>query len=452
MKSNHLGLNIFIFVYIALWASTPLISLYPNGIILYGCIYFLLLFVILFDSTKNTFSFLLAFSTFLYFYQFPLINTFSNDTPAHQYNIILLPNQLIQMAIVYNTILLLLYICIKFIEKNISPEKVKEAITNYHLVDLLFFISSILSLILVFYSIARAGGVNAYFALDKFQALEVSKFIYFNYNHFSILAFLLGALSKNRIIRLLAWGLITFIILFNVLSAMRYMLLFGGVIAFSVMVKRVKFWHILLAFSGAILGGLTKLVYYNLKLFFLGKIPADKIIWFDFDTFYQTVILFQDGQGNLLLFAQYIGRFTSYDYFKLMSGIFVNSVPFSSIVWGENSSAGDLMQEHLGIAWGGLASAPYIIPYMCFGLFGIVLIYYAYYLTLYTFSRVINSETMITSLLFFSSIPFTLIYFQRNELSAIYKNFFIEFAAIIIIVFIAKSMQLLLSKKAINDL
>ena len=423
---------IFLLIYVGMWSSTLLMYLDSYFKILYFLSYESLLVYFIYFSLKNKLAFLLALSSFIYFYQVPLMDFFPHDKLG-VYNFKLNIDIQFEAYSIYNIVLGCIFPLIYYIKHNINFEDLVLSVKHKRLLNQLFYVSIIFSIGLLLFSILNSGGLNSYLMLNKFEASQSQKILFFTYKDFATITLVTGLLSNNKRIIFFTYILMVFFVGFEILSAKRIIILFVASYFFMFNVKRIKGRYFLYIYISIFLMTLIKFIYYNIRLYILAQSTFSDIFWFDWaDVFYDTIFI-HEGRGHIELLLSYLYNHLELSYSYFLDQLLV-SLPFGHNIVSDYKTAGEFLRLYLHEPWTGLASSQYIVPYLSIGFVGIILVYIIQFLIIFILNYFIKlKNNMYLNLLLFINVPIILFYSHREEIIVITKNLFVSSVALFVV-------------------
>jgi hypothetical protein len=320
---------------------------------------------------------------------------------------------------------------IKIVATQIHLDKIINEINKKREIYLSLYQSAFLiCILLIIYTIISNDGILNYISLNKFEASESQKLVFFTFKDFGIIAITIGLILKGRYVKYSTYMLILILISFEILSAKRFIILMIFTLIFIFKFKEFKKIHFAYIITSIMLMSLIKMIYYPIRLYASGDIEFLDIFWFTWFDFFNDAILIHETRAHIELLANFISLNWELDYTYIAKQLMV-SVPFGHNIIDDYKSAGELMKEHLNEPWSGLSSSQYIIPYLSLGFLGILLIY-AIQAYLVYFLYKLTPKSNLLKLTFLSNIPIIFFYSHREEIIVIIKNIIILFSAVVI--------------------
>lgn len=414
----------FIFTILLLLISFGFGVLPSSGLLLiYGIIYIVYLFVLVFLGNINPISSLYSISVLLYFYQVPFINQVSLKTEG-TYIINIQNNILAEYLFLYSLIIFLNFVVVLYLSRRFSSWEFYFQNDKFKFILRKMVLPSfVLSIFLLYFAISKIGGFNAYLSLNKFESVEDAKFLFFTWKEFAIIGMSTLVLSKSKNV---IYYLIAIVLVFvEILTAKRLLMLCFIAFVYVSYVRKINFKILISIFLMMLLSNLVKYTYYNLKGFFSGENDASSIIWFQWSDFFRDSLLINEFNGHLKLtyLSLYYRLEHGYENLLQMLG---SLLPLSSILDLNYMTAGEYLRIYLNEPWAGLASSMYLNPYLSTSVFGLFLIYIIY-LLIVEFLYKLSKNFLVFKLIFISLIPFLFFYMQREELMIITRNIYVYF-------------------------
>jgi len=427
---------IFSFLYAGIWLSTLLLNYNPDLKITYFFFFEFILIYFLYISMSHKLAMLLSLSTFIYFYQVPLMDFFPHEKLG-VYDFKLDISMQFEAYSIYNTVLGSIFIILYYLIKEVNFKDIVNSLQKEKFLTYIFYSASILSIVLLLYAIFRAGGLNAYLILNKFEATAIQKFIFFTYKDFASIAIVSGLISNNKKITYLTYFLIIIYVGFEILSAKRIMILIVAINIFLYKMKDFKGRYFFYIFSAIFIMTLVKFIYYNIRLYVLGESTFYDIFWFNWgDVFFDTIFM-HEGRAHIELLLSYLYHDISFQPIYILKQLII-SIPFGHNIIEQYQTAGEYLRIYLNEPWIGLASSQYIVPYLSVGFFGIIIIYLLQLIIIASFNFFIQKiNYQFIKLWFLINIPIILFYSHREEIILITKSVFISSSALTIVYIVA---------------
>ena len=445
---------IFSILYAGIWLSTLMLNINTTFFkVAYFFFFESILIYFLYLSMRHKLALLLSLSTFIYFYQVPLMDFFPHEKLG-VYDFKLNISMQFEAFIIYNIVLGSIFIILSYLINKFDFKAIVNSLEKEKFLTYIFYSASTLSVILLLYAISNAGGLNSYLILNKFEASTVQKIIFFTYKDFACIGIFSGLISNNKKITTLTYLLIIFYLGFEILSAKRLMILIAVVSIFLYKMKDFKGKYFLYVFISIFIITLIKFIYYNIKLYILGESTFYDIFWFNWgDVFFDTIFM-HEGRGHIELLLNYLYHDIDFKPIYFLEQLVI-SIPFGHQIIEHYQSAGEYLRIYLNEPWTGLASSQYIVPYLSVGFLGIVFIYLLQLTIIISFNFFMKKTGyQFIKIWFLINIPIMLFYSQREEIMVITKNLFISLIALAIVYFIAILLLLLkkiMPKKAKRD-
>lgn len=399
----------------------------------------LLLYIIYAFSTKNIVCIIFTLSFVAYFYQIPFLSEIANNLKFKEYSIQINFDTEVKIFTTYSFILFMYFFLIREISSFNLPK------INVEGKEYLYFISAFLTFLFVIIALVRAGGIDNYISLNKFEATEAQG-SYLNYKIFAIIMVTIGFHSKKRIINYLNFIFIVFLSMFEILTAKRYILAAFFILYILIRKKKLNVKDIFLFSMFYIMMVFFKLTYYNIKALFLSSGKIHDIIWFTTEEFIDSLLFNGEFIAHGVLFANIVQNQIYNEGIYWFFEMLLASIPFASwILPSSYLTAGELLRQKLNI-WSGLASAPYIVPYMSLNILGIFITYLILYRYIFKIIKKMSKNFYI-NLLIYSNIVNLVYYYIREELIFIIKWFYVSLLAILIIYFVDKFLDVFKKNK-----
>ncbi|MBK8801154.1 MAG: hypothetical protein IPN71_03690 [Fibrobacteres bacterium] len=392
-------------------------------------------------------SFLVACSFSFYMYQSPFLVYLAENFDETNYVVFPRASDILIQRIVY----LLYYAGFTWVAIWSREIKVDVAHLKKKLSDryVLLMVSIALCWVLMAWPIVRTGGFLHYLLLNKFEMTEMQKLFLFEFKSMALVVFVISMSSSNRILSLVGYFTTVMAILFELMSQKRYLLV--AVVFIYLVVKgrmpKLRLATFIYGF-GAILGlAALKKMYYHIGLFLFTSAPFDNIFWFSFGDLLRENLLPTECHAHMMLFLNYLGTLHSFGPEQFLH-MMASMIPFSGQFIPTYQSAGELYRLSLGGPWTGLASSPYMVPFLCFGFGGLGFVFAFFFGWMKVLSYCAKSGGLL-AILVVISLPDFLFYIQREELVILPKRYFLHFGTILLVVVITEAMALV--KKRMFD-
>ena len=373
---------------------------------------------------RNKISLILAISYALYFYQVPFIGNFSMDSPMLSYNIISTGSIVHELYTVYFFISIMMFFVIK------QADQIRIDFTSQEdnpLLVKLFFSSLFLSVLLVIYAFINANGFSEYMKLNKLEASEIQNFFYLSYQPFALMAMVCGLWSRNKSIHLVSYFFIFLIVMFDIMTARRFMILASLIIVFLLRYRDFKLKAVTFIWGYGLLFAmsLVKFIYYPFRNLLTGNLSSKDINSIKFSSVFHETFFSSETHAHIMLLANFLKEQIKLPPVYFLKQLIVG-LPFGWQLVPSYKTAGDLLRLHYNVEWGGLASSFYIIPFISLGFGGILVAYLILILLLRGLKFLINQfpNSILPSVFVLINAPILLFYYQREELILITKTFF----------------------------
>lgn len=420
LKHSYIKTLVIFLVLQLIGINCVLFSLYI-GIVIYSIGFISTLLWYIFGIKHNKLSLLFSGGIFLYFYQVPFILLFEND--ASLYSVSLSPNELMIFFGLYSLVALL-YLPLILIVRNIN---IRNMIIPWNqFTKFIYWICLSCSILLAFYGVYNAGGINSYLLLNKFEVSEIQGFAYLSYKPFYLIMLPIGLSCKNKLINYITFFIILIAIIFDTISAKRFILLASCICIYIYRfnIHKLSIKSFFIGIFMFIFFVIVKKTYYPLAQFIIGNISANEIFWFTKEDFLNSLLINGECNGHILLTANYI--FYGINFFNSNAPNILYQllamIPFAG-EFNKYTSAGEFMRIYVNEPWAGLASSQYIVGYLSLSYIGIIFSFLILICLFYLYKIMISSKKIIPKIMASSYSPIFLFYLHREELM-VFKSMF----------------------------
>lgn len=415
---------------------------------LYALFFEISLIFLVYCSRRNSVFMVLSFSFFLYLYQVPFLQFFP-ESNISVYNFTYNDISGSEVFVLYSFILIvfssMLLLSLHFTKFDpLIRIKSKMAVVS----GSGFFISSILCFSLVLFNVYNAGGIQSLSVMNKFESSEAAKFIFFTYKDFFILMCL--SFFSEKKLSYLKLFLIILVILFELFLAKRYLIVVFGVLFILFNHNKLNVKYFILIILGVVSANLSKLFYYSLPYALMNDVTDfwGTVIYFDLQYFLSNIYYLGEFSGHIRLTYLSIDRgleVSPNEFVKLL----LAGIPLSNTIFDINYvSVGERLRLFLGEDWAGLASSPYIMPYLSLGHFGVIIIYSIYFAVL-NFMMHLAKYSLLTMIFFIYVTPTLLFYFQREPIVVIFKALTVGLPVVLLFYTLLVTFRLLFRRSAV---
>ena len=157
---------IFSILYAGIWLSTLMLNINTTFFkVAYFFFFESILIYFLYLSMRHKLALLLSLSTFIYFYQVPLMDFFPHEKLG-VYDFKLNISMQFEAFIIYNIVLGSIFIILSYLINKFDFKAIVNSLEKEKFLTYIFYSASSLSIILLLYSISNAGGLNYYLILN----------------------------------------------------------------------------------------------------------------------------------------------------------------------------------------------------------------------------------------------------------------------------------------------
>lgn len=380
------------------------------------------------DSNGTKLSLIASLTFSFYFFQTPFATAIMENFKEKSYQVSLTKGDLISLRFLHLLYLNGFSIILLQIRKLQIPfQSLQNANFRTHLI-----ICGIVSCIMIALPIHRSGNLTNYLMLNKFEMSDIQKLAVFNFKPFILITLIFSCFERRTPWKIYGFTIVCAGIAFEILSLKRYLLVACPIILFFYYSnKSIKFGAHTVIYGFLLVTALNaiKMMYYPIGLVIFANAPISSIFWFSFSDLVSQSILVPEGSGHIILTLNYIHNNIDLNPTHFIH-LLASMLPFSGQIFPQYESAGELMRQIVGSPWTGLASSPYLVPFLSFGYFGVLIttaLILSWHKLIIHFA---NTRDPFIIILTFSSLPDLIFYFHREELLLLPKNFIISAASL----------------------